>query len=340
MAKINEIGDTEKGQYALGRLRARKFKKDGFKKGNEVGKYAEKAREKSSLYTKTVDGCNDTFYSPNKYKELTDAHANGWHDEIHRNESKEMKNAVKLIESDLHAIVEDAARNILKEYGNLPQTREKMGMAAKRGIMKGDTSAYDNAMNSLGKRNSLRDDYNDFQKGFEGENLNAQPGNNLVGEMKVNESQLYDIIRESVRSILAEIGDTHRFGMGKFGLAKDAASKARSLGRRDQADNLESYGADAFNSEYGTDDFGMDEYGQLRHRGKDGKERMYRPQSSLRSLEKQRGLQGGQDRYDNALRNNSFIKNSAQVAKAFPRKKMTGGLNAIDTVDKGIHGEA
>ena len=43
-----------------------------------------------------------------------------------------------------------------------------------------DTSAYDNAMNSLGKRNSLRDDYNDFQKGFEGENLNAQPGNNLV----------------------------------------------------------------------------------------------------------------------------------------------------------------
>ena len=84
---INEIGDTEKGQYALGRLRARKFKKDGVKKANEIGKYAEKAREKSSFYDKKIDGFDTAFYNQSKYKNLTDAHANGWHDETHKNES-------------------------------------------------------------------------------------------------------------------------------------------------------------------------------------------------------------------------------------------------------------
>ena len=339
MARINEIGDTAKGQYQLGRLRARKFKKDGFKKGNEIGNYAEKAREKESYKTKDVDGVKTNIESPSKYKELTDAHANGWHDEIHKNESREMKNAIQLTESDLKAIVEDAARSILKEYGNSPQTREKMGMAAKRGVMKGDTSAYDNAMNSLGKRNSLRDDYNDFQKGFEDETLNAQPGNNLVGEMRVNESQLYDIIRESVKSVLSEIGDTHRFGAGKYGLAMDAASKARALGRNDQANSLTRHGADAFNKEYGTGGFEMNDYGEL-YVDDDGTDRMYRPQSTLDKLESQRQnqVQGAANQLNVAKTNNHIIQNRARTAKAFPRKKMTGGLDAIDKVDRGLHG--
>lgn len=114
MARINEIGDTEKGQYALGRLRARKFKKDGFKKGNEVGKYAEKAREKSSLYTKTVDGCNDTFYSPSKYKNLTDSHANGWHDEMRKNESMK-KREVNLSEEKISSIVHSVINEMFDE---------------------------------------------------------------------------------------------------------------------------------------------------------------------------------------------------------------------------------
>jgi len=236
---------------------------------------------------------------------------------------------------------------LLREFGKDKENRKKMAAAAKRALKNGDDSVYHNAYQSLAKAGVDKEEMQDFNDDFESDNLNDQPANNLANnesrniksQIKLTEEQLHQVIKESVYEILRESGDTHRFGMGKFGLAKDAANKARSLGRRDQADNLESYGADAFNSEYGTDDFVMDEYGQLRHRGKDGKERMYRPQSALRSLEKQRGLQGGQDRYDNALRNNSFIKNSAQIAKAFPRKKMTGGLNAIDTVDKGIHGD-
>lgn len=110
---INEIGDTEKGQYALGRLRAKKFKKDGVKKANEIGKYAEKAREKSSLSTKTVDGCNDTFYSPSKYKNLTDSHANGWHDEMHKNEST--KKNLNLTENAIRNIVRSVINEMFDE---------------------------------------------------------------------------------------------------------------------------------------------------------------------------------------------------------------------------------
>jgi len=251
-----------------------------------------------------------------------------------------MKTQIKLTESDLHAVIEGAVRNILKEYGDLKSTREKMGQAASRGVKRGDTSTYHNAMNSLGKRGSSKNDYGDFQNGFEGEKLNSQPSNNIVGEnqVKLTEYQLKEVIKESICRILCEVGDTHRFGMGKYGLAMDAASKAKSLGRTQQADNLTKHGAEAFNSEYGMNGFEMDDYGQLRHRGDDGKERMYRPKSVIRKLERQKTLQDGEKRLDGALRNNSFIKNAAQTAKAFPRKKMTSGINAIDTVDNGIKG--
>ena len=47
------------------------------------------------------------------------------------------------------------------------ETREKMGLAAKRGVMRGNPNVYQNAMDSLGKRGSTKDEYNDMQKAFE-----------------------------------------------------------------------------------------------------------------------------------------------------------------------------
>ena len=76
MTRINEIGDTEKGQYMLGRLRARKFKREGFQKGNEIGRHAEKARENSTQKIKNVDGCDHMVYNPYKYAKLKQSHTN------------------------------------------------------------------------------------------------------------------------------------------------------------------------------------------------------------------------------------------------------------------------
>ena len=82
----------------------------------------------------------------------------------------------------------------INEYGDKPETREKMGAIAKRGIMKGDVKPYQNAMSSLGKRGSSKDDYVDFQKGFENENR----------QIKLSEAELKQVVKEAAMKILSE----------------------------------------------------------------------------------------------------------------------------------------
>lgn len=249
-----------------------------------------------------------------------------------------MKQQIKLTESELHMVIEGAVKSLLREYGETnPKHRDLMAKAAARGLKKGNASVYDNAVKSIAKGGGSKDALKDFNdkwekhsgKNLEEEGFNEQPTNDVVGENK-----LYRIIKESVKNVLQEIGDTHRFHQGKYGLAMDAADKAKALGRTGQAANFEKYGSDEFNKLYGTPDFEMDEYGQLRHKGTDGKERMYRPQSKLDRIKR---VSPNNDRYDNAVSNNYYIKNSANTAKAFPRKKMTGGLKAIDDVDNKLN---
>ena len=241
MARINEIGDTEKGQYALGRLRGRKFKREGFQKANEIGKYAEKAREKASFNDKEVDGKKVTVHSPSKYNNLTDSHANGWHDEMHsKNESKEMNNQIKLTESELHGIIEGAVKSLIREY--MP---DLIGAGVARGIRQGKLGPYNAAQRIMQRDRWDKDQMAKFQDGFEGrledgtnleeyttfdkekmygknydedfEDLNDSPVNSAVDgsledeiafenkkPIKVNESQLFDIIKESVQKILKE----------------------------------------------------------------------------------------------------------------------------------------
>lgn len=78
-----------------------------------------------------------------------------------------MKKIIRLTESELNQIVKESVKRLIREYGDKPETRRKMGMAAKRGVERGDSTPHENAMNSLNKRKSSRKDMEDFQKGFE-----------------------------------------------------------------------------------------------------------------------------------------------------------------------------
>ena len=82
----------------------------------------------------------------------------------------------------------------INEYGDKPETREKMGAIAKRGIMKGDVKPYQNAMGSLGRRGSSKDDYVDFQKGFENENR----------QIKLSEAELKQVVKEAAMNVIKE----------------------------------------------------------------------------------------------------------------------------------------
>lgn len=215
-----------------------------------------------------------------------------------------MKKQVKLTESDLKNVVKGAVMNILKEYTDFDKMKT-FGMSS-------------------------------FDEEADEDNFNEQPINNLAAnegrQYKVNEAQLYQIIKESVYRILKESGEKHRFGVGKYGLAMDAASKAKSLGRIAQASNLMQHASDAFNKEYGTDSFEMDGYGDLRHMGDDNNKRLYRPNSRMNRLKTNKSV------YDKADEDNYYIRNAARTAKAYPRMKMTKGLSAVDTVDNFLHG--
>ena len=82
----------------------------------------------------------------------------------------------------------------INEYGDKPETREKMGAVAKRGVMKGDIKPYQRAMSSLGKRGSRKEDYVDFQRGFENENK----------QIKLSEAELKQVVKEAAMKILSE----------------------------------------------------------------------------------------------------------------------------------------
>lgn len=211
-----------------------------------------------------------------------------------------MKKQVRLTEADIRNMVSDAVYSILESARNKSNVEE------------------------CGTVEEENDDFND------------QPINNVAEnrkQVKVTESELLGMIKESVINTLNEIGDKHRFGKGKYGLAMDAASKAKSLGRKDQAYNFIRHASDAFNKEYGTDNFQMDEFGNLRYNG-GREEMMYRPKSRMDAFDKT----NNRNAYDKADVNNAKINREASIAKAFPRKKMQGGLDAIDAVDAGIHG--
>lgn len=133
-----------------------------------------------------------------------------------------MKQQLKLNESELHSIIEGAVKQLVMEY--LPY---EGGKVAARRLQQGDTSAFEKYMDYGINNGWTNDDMNDFQSGIETgpsvvededfEDLNDGPINTAVDgsleddiafeskkAIKVNESQLFDIIKESVNILLKE----------------------------------------------------------------------------------------------------------------------------------------
>lgn len=133
-----------------------------------------------------------------------------------------MKQQLKLNESELHNLIEGAVKNLVMEY--LPYEGGKV--AAKR-LQQGDTGAFEKYMNYGLNNGWTNDDMADFQTGIETgpsvvededfEDLNDNPINTAVDgsieddiafeskrAIKVSESQLFDIIKESVNILLKE----------------------------------------------------------------------------------------------------------------------------------------
>ena len=117
MNNINEIGDTPKGQYALGRVAGRAAgRKDYRKKGEFSRKDVRNLKWTEGLANAYhdgriggfADGFNDAYMK--EYGERCGEPYEKW------NESKEVnRKLIRLTESDLHKIVKQSVNKILKE---------------------------------------------------------------------------------------------------------------------------------------------------------------------------------------------------------------------------------
>ena len=107
-------------------------------------------------------------------------------------ESKNIMNKqVKLTESELRQVVREAAIKLIREYGDTPESRHRMAAAAKRGVERGDSTPYENAMDSLYKRGSSKEELGGFQKEFE-------------EGIKLGESELKQVVKEAAMQIINE----------------------------------------------------------------------------------------------------------------------------------------
>ena len=202
-----------------------------------------------------------------------------------------MKQQIKLTESGLYDVIREAVNSLIMEFGSDPgkkgaENREKMAKASKRALKKGDSSVYQNSVNSITKGGGNKEALADFNKKFEGEiedsrnleelsgDFNTQPANNLATEgrqqFKVTESQLKDIIKESVRSILKEIGDSQ---VGQYQLGRLAARK-KEQGDDDVYKNVVNHAKLQWGADRGTGS-NQNAFGNGMHVGKDNVKQGY-----------------------------------------------------------------
>jgi hypothetical protein len=78
-----------------------------------------------------------------------------------------MDKQIKLTEAELKQVIKEAAIRLIMEYGDTPEIRHRMAAAAKRGVERGDAKPYQNAISSLHRRGSSKEELGGFQKEFE-----------------------------------------------------------------------------------------------------------------------------------------------------------------------------
>jgi hypothetical protein len=113
--------------------------------------------------------------------------------------------------NNLRKSINESVKQFIMEFGvgdskEAKENRKKMALASKRALDKGNDEIYHKSVLAITNGGGSKEDLVDFNNNWE--KLNSQPANNLATEgrnqIKVSESQLFNIIKESVMRILQE----------------------------------------------------------------------------------------------------------------------------------------
>lgn len=223
MNRINEIGDTPKGQEALGRTAERAYQRAQRTSGADKKRYEKTFNDAYRTGGKTANkhlgGSREHFDNGRDYEHEK------WEKEHNGNvaESKNMnKKIIRLTESDLHKIVKESAKRIMKEvalkgksgktyslHGTDPESWAVMSrVRGKNGYFPNTPQHY----------HACRDEDNWIELDDKAHpNLRSRNNANRINAMMnriddkskdimaANESKLSRIVKESVNKILMEV---------------------------------------------------------------------------------------------------------------------------------------
>lgn len=117
--KINEIGETPKGQYALGAVKGRALARTLYQKKYQRPSERDKQGEKmNKAYFKAWNHRNDS--NPKQKEEMVKSYRNGYdygfEKGVKENYNKDMRiNTIKLSENDLHNLIKETIKKCLNE---------------------------------------------------------------------------------------------------------------------------------------------------------------------------------------------------------------------------------
>ena len=218
MDRINEIGDTKKGQEMLGRTAERAYQRAQRTNGADKKRYmrtyndAYKTGGKSS--NKHLGGSREHFDNGRDYE------YEKWADEHNGNvtESKTMnKKLIRLTESDLHKIVKESVNRIINEIGDSPKGQFMLGRTYRRAEKRGDKDTAISASNKAWDRSEGGGrNYRNFKNGIDfQDDMDTDKAHKNLGKL-LNHS-----VKESVNRILRESNRKEVFTISAFNIENE-----------------------------------------------------------------------------------------------------------------------
>jgi hypothetical protein len=159
------------------------------------------------------------------------------------------KKLIRLTESDLHKIVKESVGKIINEIGDTPKGQEMLGRTAERAYQRAQRTSgadkkrymrtYDDAYKTGGKSSNKHlggsrehfdngRDY-EYEKWADEHNGNVAESKTMNKKLiRLTESDLHKIVKESVNKIINEIGDTEK-GQDALGQVRGRADKRSKL---------------------------------------------------------------------------------------------------------------
>ena len=198
---LNEIGDTPRGQFALGAVAARAGHRMFNSKSDRERDYWNNVENHAAEI-----GHNNVNPEWDDETEYFDNGIDYWQDNMRQYESKNTNNdLIRLTESDLHKIVKESVNKILNEIGDTPKGQYMLGRLQTRQLKNRDSSAAKTSKYASSKWGDMNKDRDNYEN---------QSYANLIGH--TDEKYSKELPQNRIGNYQRKFRNDHLNGISKF----------------------------------------------------------------------------------------------------------------------------